>query len=372
MARLCRRLGASLALLAAGTACAAAQEPFAPYSRNPELRIEAVDGKVALRLQGNWPTPCLPAVEEVRVDGVEVNIELRSKRPLCARTSMPFDLEVNLAGKVGKQWPEAPLRVSVHAANSATSPAELRGFALIGKGEGPRPLPAAGLWWPLPLADASNPMAGTGFSLELQSNTLAVAMLGKTRKGNPVWYFGTGKLRSRSTVIDLVAAGNGNPEDPAPGEVGGDTAMLHLDFQGNGRATAWLGQYEQGESQPLLRQQTIELAHLPFAERTDGAAWHGDWVLLGATPGQPRSARQLRLSANNFVAAASYRLSGDDGSLLSCEREPQLPRTAPPQRCRLTDAAGAVVADFDAVDINRLDGFAPDKTPVQLLRVQKR
>lgn len=371
MAALSHAAGACFALVLVLANPARAQQPFAPYSRNPELRIEALDDKIALRLQGNWPTPCLPSVETVSLDGNELTIELRSKRPLCARTPMPFDIEVDLAPKLGKHWPDTPLRVSVQAANNATAAAELRGFALIGKGEGPRPLPAAGLWWPLPLADATNPMAGTGFSLEVQGYTLAVAVLGKTRKGSPIWYFGTGKLRSRTTQIDLVAAGNGNPDDPTP-DAAADSALLHMDFQGNGRATAWLGQYEQGETQPVLRQQVIELAHLPFADQTDGASWHGDWVLLGATPGQPRSARQLRLNANSFVAAANYRLSGDDGSMLSCEREPQLTRAAPPRRCRLTDAAGTLIADFDSIDINRLDGFAPDRTPVQLLRVQKR
>ncbi|TDR43280.1 hypothetical protein DFR29_107293 [Tahibacter aquaticus] len=371
MAALSHAASACFALVLALANPARAQQPFAPYSRNPELRIEALEGKIALRLQGNWPTPCLPSVETVSLDGNELNIELRSKRPLCARTPMPFDIEVDLAPKVGKRWPDMPLRVSVRTANSATAAAELRGFALIGKGDGPRPLPTAGLWWPLPLADATNPMAGTGFSLEVQGYTLAVAVLGKTRKGSPIWYFGTSKLRSRTTQIDLVAAGNGNPEEPTP-DAAADSALLHMDFQGNGRATAWLGQYEQGETQPLLRLQVIELAHLPFADQTDGASWHGDWVLLGATPGQPRSARQLRLNANSFVAAANYRLSGDDGSMLSCEREPQLTRAAPPRRCRLTDAAGALIADFDSIDINRLDGFAPDRTPVQLLRVQKR
>ncbi|HWU51327.1 MAG TPA: hypothetical protein VN153_00800, partial [Tahibacter sp.] len=154
-----------------GTAAQASEPVLTPYSDSPELKIEALSGATPrLRLQGVWPTPCLPSVEQVRLDGSDLRIELRSKKPLCARASVPFDLEVDLARWVGKQWPAAPLRVSVLAANSVTAETQLRGFALIAPQPGPRAIPASGLWWPLPEADASNPMAGTGFSFEVQGN----------------------------------------------------------------------------------------------------------------------------------------------------------------------------------------------------------
>jgi len=357
-----------LAAASAGTAARASEPVLAPYSDSPELKIEAVSGDTPrLRLQGVWPTPCLPTVEKVQLDGSDLRIELRSKKPLCARASVPFDLDIDLSRPVGKQWPATPLRVSVLAANSVAAAPQLRGFALIEPQPGPRALPGSGLWWPLPEADASNPMAGTGFSFEVQGNTIAAAVLGRTGNGS-IWYFGTGKLRGRTVALDLVAAPQAGTTTPG----GGNDAMLALDFDSNGRATAWLGYYEHGDNQPLLRQQTFALAHLPFAERTDGTAWQGDWVLLGATPGQPRSARQLRLDATSFIAVANYRISGDDGSVLSCERDPAAARVAPPRHCRLNAANGTLIADFDSIDINRLDGYAPDRTPVQLIRIDKR
>ncbi|GMV28690.1 MAG: hypothetical protein AMXMBFR59_08150 [Rhodanobacteraceae bacterium] len=358
---------------AAGATAAASDPVLAPYSDSPELRIDAITDTPAtrprLRLQGNWPTPCLPALDDIQLDGNELRIELRSKKPLCARASVPFDIEVDLAPVLGRQWPATPLRVSVVTANSATAPAELRGFALVAPQPGPRAVPSSGLWWPLPENETSNPMAGTGFSFEIQGNTIAAAVLGRTGSGDAIWYFGTGRLRGRTAEIDLLAATRDGLDS---GRRASENAVLALDFDGNGRATAWLGRYELGDNQPVLHQQVIALAHLPFAERTDGTAWQGDWVLLGATPGQPRSARQLRLSATSFIAVANYRLSGDDGSVLSCERDPTAPKAAPPQRCRLTDARNAVIAEFDAIDINRLDGFAPDRTAVQLIRADKR
>lgn len=361
-------------LLAACAAAAAdASEPLlAPYSTSPELTIEALVGAPAqprLRVRGNWPTPCLPGVENVSLEGRDLRIELRSKKPLCARTSLPFDLEIDLAPHVGRTWPVAPLRVSVFTANSAAGEAQLRGFALIAPQPVPRAVPSSGLWWPLPQSDSATATAGIAFSFEVQASTIASAVLGRTGSGEAIWYFGTGKLRGRIAEIDLVAA--------TPGAADGESntagnAVLALDFDGNGRATAWFGQYDQGENQPVLRQQIIELAHLPFAEQTDGSAWQGDWVLLGATPGQPRSARQLHLSATSFIAMANYRIRADDGSVLSCERDGAAPRAAPPQRCRLNDSNGLLIAEFDSIDINRLDGYAPDRTPVQLLRADKR
>jgi hypothetical protein len=362
--------GLSAAFAAGGVG---ASEPLlAPYSTSPELRIEALGGAPAaprLRVQGNWPTPCLPTVEDISLEGRDLRIELRSKKPLCARTSLPFDLEINLSPHVGKSWPSTPLRVSVVTANSASGAAQLRGFALIAPQPVPRAVPSSGLWWPLPQSDSSAPTAGTGFSFEIQGNTIASAVLGRTGNGEAIWYFGTGKLRGRVAEIDLVAASS-SAADGESNTTG--NAVLALDFDGNGRATAWLGQYEQGENQPVLRQQIIELAHLPFAERTDGSAWQGDWVLLGATPGQSRSARQIHLSATSFIAVANYRISGDDGSVLSCERDADAPKAAPPRRCRLNDSNGLLIAEFDSIDINRLDGYTPDRTPVQLLRADKR
>jgi hypothetical protein len=363
-------LACALAAAAAAVHAAPADREFAPYSRNPELRVEALtapDAAPRLRLRGMWPTPCLPSVENVSLAGSELRIELRSKRPLCARSPLPFDLEVNLAKTLGKTWPAAPLRVSVAAANSATAEAQPRGFALLEPVQGTRAVPASGLWWPLPETNTADPTAGTGFSMEVQGDTIAVAVLGRTLKGAAIWYFGTGTLRGRTARLDVVAAGSAGE-----GAAAGDNALLQLDFESNGRATAWLGHYDQGDGQPLWRQQKIVLAHLPFADYTDGSNWHGDWVLLGATPGQPRSARQLRLNGDSFISAANYRLGGDDGSILSCERDPQASKLSPPQRCRLSDAQGGVIADFDSIDINRLDGHAPDRTPVQLLRVQRR
>lgn len=356
----------------AATAAGALEPLLAPYSTSPELRIEALGGAPAaprLHVQGIWPTPCLPIVEDISLDGRDLRIDLRSKKPLCARTSLPFDLEIDLASHVGRTWPAAPLRVSVFAANSTAGETQLRGFALIAPQPMPRAVPSSGLWWPLPQSDSNTTAAGIGFSFEIQANTIASAVLGRTRSGEAIWYFGTGKLRGRIAEIDLVAA--------TPGATDGESntagnAVLALDFDGNGRATAWLGQYEQGTNQPVLRQQVIELAHLPFAEHTDGSAWQGDWVLLGATPGQPRSARQLRLSATSFLAVANYRISADDGSVLSCERDGAAPKSAPPQRCRLNDVNGLLIAEFDSIDINRLDGYTPDRTPVQLLRADKR
>ncbi len=356
----------------AATAAGALEPLLAPYSSSPELRIEALVGAPAaprLRVQGNWPTPCLPTVEDIRLDGRDLRIELRSRKPLCARTSLPFDLEVDLAPHVGRTWPAAPLRVSVFAANSTAGEAQLRGFALIAPQPMPRAVPSSGLWWPLPQSDSGTTTAGIGFSFEVQADTIASAVLGRTGNGEAIWYFGTGRLRGRVAEIDLVAASPG-AADGQSGTAG--NAVLTLDFDGNGRATAWLGQYEQGDNQPVLRQQVIELAHLPFAERTDGSAWQGDWVLLGATPGQPRSARQLRLSATSFLAVANYRINTDDGSVLSCEREVAAPKAAPPKRCRLNDGNGLLIAEFDSIDINRLDGYTPDRTPVQLLRADKR
>ncbi|MBL8299070.1 MAG: hypothetical protein JNN30_12095 [Rhodanobacteraceae bacterium] len=367
--RLAGLAGGSIASMAA----LASDPVLAPYSDSPELRIEALSDTPAirprLRLQGNWPTPCLPEIDEIQLEGNELRIGLRSRKPLCARASVPFDIEVDLTAQLGRQWPATPLRVSVVTANDATAPSQLRGFAVITPQPGPRAVPSSGLWWPLPSDDAANPMAGTGFSFEIQGNTIAAAVLGHTGNGDAIWYFGTGQLRGSTTEIDLVAA----TRDGIAGERrASDDAVLTLEFDGNGRATAWLGQYERGENQPVLRQQVIALAHLPFAERTDGAAWQGDWVLLGATPGQPRSARQLRLRAETFLAVANYAINADDGSILRCERDPTAPKVAPPRRCRLTDAQNTLVAEFDAIDINRLDGFAPDGTPVQLIRADRR
>ncbi|UXI66938.1 hypothetical protein [Tahibacter amnicola] len=373
-------LGFRLLLLLAAPLCAATAsgiEPvLSPNSRSPEILIEAVDGGAngpQLRLKGMWPTPCLPSLRDVSLEGPELSIRLQSRKRLCTQMPMPFELTVDPVAALGQSLAPGAYHVSVLAANYPQTTDELRAFRIVQLGTSSVVAnPGPGFWWPESAGTGSD-VAGMSFAVEVQGNTVAVSLLGYAPSGDQAWYFGTGTLNGTSAEIDLVATRGGSPVlaygegKPRPA----DSLVMHLEFVSNARASVWLGQYVDGEHQPRLDLRPLSLVHLPFTTGTEATSWQGEWILLGAQPGNPRSAERVTLQVSGMRDALQFRLIGDHGLVLQCRRDQRSPQL-PPVACRLMDATGVLVADFDSVGVNRLDGRNATDTAVQLIRIDRR
>jgi hypothetical protein len=331
------------------------------------------DGAPQLRLRGTWPTPCMPSVESATLTDRDVRIALRSNKPLCARIPVPFDITVDPVAQLGRTLAPGVYRVSLYTAHTSVAPQELRDFELVEVGSVSAVRAESGFWWPDASRESGAAAAGTGVSFEIHGNTLATALFGFAGLGEQAWYFGTGALGARTARLELIGLHGGSPlmeEAKAAGLTADDNVTLRVEFESNARATVWLGRYEQSDDRFRLRLRPISLVRRPLTSFSGSRNWEGEWVLLRESAARAPMAERLKLVAQIMPDFQSYVLSGD-GYTLRCARD-RSTALAPPEHCLLETSTSELIAEFDSVGINRLDGRAPDGTRVQLLRVDRR
>jgi hypothetical protein len=367
-----------LGVLACASAPAIADQPeLVPGHASPDVEITAATtdvGDTELSIRGNWPTPCLPQIEHVSRIDREITIEARSRRGLCARVPKAFALTANLTEWLGRPLDAGAYQVRFLAANGTQDDVELRGFDLVEIGPGTPLVPETGFWFPERNAVGEADAHGTSVSIELQGDTVAIAVLGYADDGAAAWYFGTGQLRGSTARVDLVGMRDGASlmRDGAESAIASDSLTLDIEFLGNARAQAWFSRYEHGVVQPRLSLRRIALVRLPLATATEPAAWQGEWMLQATAPGVAPAAAQPFVFDNPYrVDAGQFRLSDASGYVLQCLVSAARPQS-PPDQCALLDGTGAAIARFTAVGINRLDGTDSRGGRVQLVRVQKR
>ncbi|HVJ61567.1 MAG TPA: hypothetical protein VM555_02510 [Tahibacter sp.] len=368
---------AAAGLFAAWSGAVAAAEPastFLPNGESLETSIETTaraDGVTQIRLRGNWPSPCLPSVESATLAGRDIRIALRSNKALCVRYTVPFDVTIDPASALGRPLETGVYRVSLYAANGQSSEQELRGFALLEIGTSPPVRAESGFWWPDASREEGVGAAGTGVGFEVHDNTLAAAVFGFDTQGEQAWYFGTGTLRAKSASLDLVGMHGGSPLfEAADSQLAADASLVfHVEFESSARATVWFGRYERGANQPKLRLRSIAIVRQALTPYYGATNWDGEWVLLRESAAHAPMAERFHLATAGMLDFQIYQLAGD-GYVLRCARDRRTAQV-PPERCRL-EAGGQLIGEFDSVGINRLDGYAPDGTRVQMLRVDRR
>ncbi len=323
-----------------------------------------------LLISGTWPNACLPHLTGLQVQDMEIRIEARSNKSLCAALPTPLEMHVDPAASMGQVLlPPGVYRVGFYAANGTQAPLSLRGFALLDTSSPNTAAlePESGFWWPA--ADNTESNAGTGLSLERQGSTLILSTMGYNEAGNPEWYFGSGTLTGRSAHVPLLRMHGGgslfasdtrfSPEAEA-------AITLDLEFQSNAHAIAWFSRINEGAA---IEQRAIPLVRVAFGNEPSGKVWQGEWVLVPDSPGA--NPRRLRLDRLLTADQGNFRLSDDtDGSVLNCHGAIQHTQT-PPQSCTLEDANGNPIAKFSTVAIMRLDGVGTDGYPARLIRISQ-
>ncbi|MEO8672675.1 MAG: hypothetical protein ABI411_15250 [Tahibacter sp.] len=366
-----------VALLALGPAFVCPSQAVLPSltagSASPEIVVEATSnelGASVVRLRGIWPTPCLPLIERVTLNGHDLRVDIRSNQSLCSGPSMPFDLAFDPLSQLGHGLDPGVYRVTLLAANGPLAPLQARGFALVEIGKLSPVRPESGFWWPETGGVAGTDARGTGLSIEVQGESIAAALLTYSAEGAASWSFGTGTLRERSVEIDLIGMRDGSAlldsVDRTPRPV--DVLTLQLEFLGNARATAWIGRQIPGPNQSLQQLRSLSLVRLPLSASTEAGSWRGDWLLLrNGLNRSVDSTRRITFSQTVQMDDEHFRLTSGDGFVLQCRRHFRALQS-PPEQCSLNDASGALVARFDSVGLNRLDGSNDEGQRVELLR----
>jgi len=332
----------------------------------------------SLHISGIWPTNCTPTLESVSVDKKDIHVSARNHKDLCLPKPTPFQFILNPAAIAGQALLDAGIyRVSFYTANGSSAALSLQGFALIDaeSTSATSPvMPESGFWWPQKeVTDSKNTNSGIGLNFELQGNTLAISTLSYTTAGNPIWYFGSGKLDDRIAHIPLLQLhggpalfGQNNILDLPQSDT---AAMADVEFHSNSQATVWFTRRTKINGESLLERKKVALSRLSFANEPDGIVWQGEWIFV---PDQlDRS--PLRLHLTNLLSQNEQEfilIDNKSGYSFKCRRNNQLPQSSP-EVCYLYDVDGNNVAEFRTVAISHLEGFAADHSRVQMVRLSR-
>lgn len=317
-----------------------------------------------LSVAGRAPALCVPAVASLSVDDTDLNVILKptSAASCGSKSLMPFYSRLDpVTTASARILPGQVYRTRIYATEHGTQ--SLVSFGLLDTSTATSaPLPESGLWWSEASTETGAAAAGTGASIEMQGDRLAVGVFGFGETGAATWYFGTGQRAGHVARVPLVQLANG---DPAFAPVGNQPEAqpgprIELEFLSPSRARAYLVRSDKGrdvEVRPLL------LSRSRFATGPVGANWSGQWVLVVDDGGSPRTfdfAAAGSQDAENFHLADS---SGD--ARLDCRL---VTGTEHPELCSLS-AASAPLADFDQVGLDRLSGRANGGAHATLMRI---
>lgn len=354
-------------------------EALSTSSATVEIRLENSPASTAilpwsLRISGLWPTDCLPTLESVNVEGNDIRIVTRNQKTLCLQHPTSFNLIVNPAAAVGRSLLDLGVyRVSFYAANGLHAPLMLSGFALINTGSAVVKQgiePESGFWWPQKNLNYPNTAPSMGFNLELQGTTLVVSTLSYNDKGEPVWYFGSGKLAGRTAHIPLLHLrgptlfGQG---DAILFPQGGGALTVDLEFHSTAQATAWFTRSAELNHESALEVRSVSLARLPFANEPAGIVWQGEWIFVPDNPTQ--SPQRLHLdNLLNQNDQAFILLDNQTGYSMKCDRNMHQ-KDLPPTLCTLENIHGTAIAKFNTIAISHLEGSTTDNYRAQMIRL---
>jgi hypothetical protein len=299
-------------------------------------------------------------VEGVAADGCErrlidaeqqdraLRLHVRQAASGCLAEPQPYSLAARI---------ESPLAAGVHRVRmessvSAASLPRLQAFELAEVGPAAAPYrPEAGFWWGDADGEFDTARPGFGVQLEVQGDTLAVAVSGYDAAGEPQWLFGAGPLTGHTSRIALgrLRSGGGpfgEARSPSNIEPAG---QLHIEWQGSARAVFWF-------ERPATDGGGIELR--PMSMVRFGFAgdrqWLGRWLLAGesaaddAVRARPIDFSSIESAGDGFVAL------GARGERLACAITAGA-GTALPLQCTLT-VDDDHRFDFDDIGFSRLHG----------------
>jgi hypothetical protein len=324
------------------------------YSRQPS----------SIAIYGQAPTNCAPKVERVDAEGVDLSVALHASRTGCDLAHpVPFRLHVDTVAMAGTSLlPGQVYRLRIYSDAGGTS--ALAAFRLVDTGLSANMEPENGFWWSQASAEAGPASRSTGISLESQGDQIAISLYGFADSGSATWYFGSARVKSRTAVVPLLELASGDPLFSPTGSepIAQSGPRLELEFLSPTRARAWLVRQQDGADTAV---RMLSLSRTRFASGEAGASWNGRWVLVSDGETAPR---QFEFSTPTRQDADAFHLvDGNGDASLDCRGNGA---GALPDLCTL--AVGAtVIADFDRIGLDHLDGRQGDGAGVRLIRVSR-
>jgi|GEM_PF-941936 len=327
--------------------------------------LKAAQASIVFELTGSTAGRCAPSVAAASVLGSDVDVRLHWPAKGCVDDRLaPFSLAADAASITGTALPRGPVyHVSVHDEDGNLLAFRVLETSVFGKW----PTPENGFWWPQSSdAEGAPVAAGSGVGIESQGLQLAINVFGFGETGAPVWYFAGTRQNGRTASASLVELQHGDSLFAASGSRPAvqPGPRIELEFLSTSKARAWFVQTD-GNRDVDIRE--VLLVRKPFIRNASVANLiAGHWVLVSDAEAMPRQFSFGELPAPD---SASVMLGDVDADAsLTCHVDPD---TREATLCSLA-VAGAPLADFYQVGLDRLVGRASDGTSVQLLRVPQK
>lgn len=349
--------------------------PSAAAQGSMELTLEAPSTSSpmlapSLRISGSWPDSCVPRIQSTRLAGAEIDLIARTATLGCRSGATAYEQRANPALQAGLlHLPARVYAVRAYLARGTQTPVLSRFTLLDATEDDPAPAVENGFWWTVALGDESVPaLAGSGISLERQGDQIAVGLFGFDETGKATWFFGSARLEGRVARVALVRLRDG--EEPfgqvSARPVAESGPELQIAFEGPAQAKAWLVRPSPTGASDAIDVRPLVLQRSAFGSGAPGQGWLGRWVAVGDAD---RSRMRLfdfgRLSSED---GESFRVEdAQSGLALSCRLGLQTAEQ-PPATCTLYEAS-TVIAVFDRIGIDRLEGRSADGERLRLVRV---
>ena len=353
---------------AAGLAFAASAPCVAaPADTGLRVRLETTAGvpsrpPSSLAIYGHAAANCTPTIARVDAEGVDLTIDLHASRTACdGARQIPFVLRADTSAMAGT--PLLPGQVyRLHIYSDAGGTRSLAAFHLVDTGASPSMEPENGFWWSQADTDAGPASRSTGISLESQGDQIAMSLYGFSDSGSATWYFGSARVQGRTAIVPLVELANGDPLfSPTGSEPTAQSGpRLEIEFLAPTRARAWLVRQQNGVDTAV---RMLSLSRARFASGDVGSSWNGRWVLVADDETMPR---QFEFSAPTRQDADAFHLvDGSGNTSLDCRGNGT---GTLPDLCTLS-VGTEVLADFDRIGLDRLEGRQGNGAGVHLIRV---
>lgn len=331
----------------------------------PLQQAQRADSTTMIR--GIWPTSCQPVVLDRQTNSAGAErIVLGSQTQPCTSNPHPFELQIEQGATFSPAPPidhVSPLHV--YARIGQNEP-QLIDFQLRG-GKSGVATPGSGFWWPAGDAQTS----GNVLIVEVQGQQASIALLSyDDLSGEPIWFFGTTQLTGRTLNARLSRLDGGAspffglPTQPQPTP----TMTIDMVFRSATLADVWLSRTNPVQPGTLQVKQ-LQFSRRSFSSQPLGQRWQGPWLVARDVADDDTTATPW---PNRFDFTVSQ--AGDDlqlvdagsGFELQCHIDSTLARS--PRNCTLLDASGNLLANFDQVGLDRLQGKDSQGRTVILLR----
>lgn len=307
-----------------------------------------------------WPNSCIPRSARVIVNARAIVLRANDvSAPDCEAKPTPYRFAVE--SSLPPYWDQTSDAVALqYGLNRAGSAVIARASSLAVIGIEPKSTAESGIYWNDAAGAYPNGGPGVGLSLDVQGQRASVTAFYYDLGGNPVWYFGSGDIRSDELALDLHLLRGGQsllgdyraPTDSLK------IARLQIKFSSPSRLTALLT-VPQGEGRNFEVQEQIQsLVRFAVGYGPESLRLAGRWAVL-----TPDDTIRLDLQPN------------PDGELIDIKRDYALRcgesqnREPPPERCELRDGRDRIIATFTQIGLETMRGRTPGLARVSALRL---